>query len=122
MIPDSLDVKGKITGQCSSVIGPERCESAIISFSFELGHTRSPAACLSNGWRNPGCGLAFRDSECDNRLTGESPDRVHNVPPKRAEIGRIKATIRQHGFVTLFRQRRAISGFAVLFSGVLSSV
>src|SRR5262249_39090660 len=41
---------------------------------------------------NPGCGLAFRDSKCD---TGESPDRVHNVPPKRAEIGRIRAFIRQ---------------------------
>src|SRR5215510_12391342 len=72
--------------------GPEFCEIAIISFSFELGHTRSPAARLTNGWRNPGCGLAFRASKCD---TGESPDRVHNVPPKRAEIGRIRAFIRQ---------------------------
>jgi hypothetical protein len=34
--------------------------------------------------------LAFRHSECDKRLTGESPDGVYNVPPKRAEIGRIR--------------------------------
>src|SRR5437868_90337 len=39
---------------------PEFCEIAIISFSFELGHTRNPAARSSNGWWLSGCGLAFR--------------------------------------------------------------
>src|SRR2546425_368126 len=53
--------------------GPERRESVIISFSFELDHTRRPADCLSNDWRPSGPGLASGHSECDKRVTGDPP-------------------------------------------------
>ena len=70
--------------------GPERCESAIISFSFELGNTRRPDGLFEHDRRPSGSGLASGHSECDKRVTGDSRDRVHSVPPKPAEIGRIR--------------------------------
>jgi hypothetical protein len=30
--------------------------------------------------------LRFGHSERDKRVTGESPDRIHNVPPKRQRL------------------------------------
>jgi hypothetical protein len=34
-------------------------------------------------------GLAFRDCSCDKIVIGEAPNLIHNVVPKRAEIGQV---------------------------------
>jgi hypothetical protein len=34
-------------------------------------------------------GVALRDDSCDKILIGESPNFIHNVAPKRAEIGQL---------------------------------
>src|SRR5882672_10765303 len=69
--PSGLEVL--YTGQCSSAIVPERNESAIFFFSFDLGHTWMPSAYLSNVVGIRRLGLAFGHSECDKESLASRP-------------------------------------------------
>src|ERR1022692_1022539 len=59
---------------------PRRVQGKLLA----RAHTRPIRAIGPSGVR-----LAFRDSSCDNRVIGESPNLTQNLALNRAEIGRL---------------------------------
>jgi hypothetical protein len=59
------------------------------SFSFEIGHTPAIRRLFEQLWRPLGVCLAFGHSWCDKRVIVEPANLIHNVAPKRADIGRL---------------------------------
>jgi hypothetical protein len=83
----------KYTGQCSSKIASEPIETAIFLF-FVLNWSDSvgPTVCLiNNGW-HPASVLHSEihgATMVRKRVIGEPPNLIHDVAPKRADIGRL---------------------------------
>ena len=82
---------GKYTGQCSSSEASERIERAIIFFRSKLVITQRAGRLLSNTGGHAASGRCIRTLMVRQRVIGEPPTLIHNVAPKRAEIGRLRA-------------------------------
>jgi hypothetical protein len=71
------------------MMASERVERAIILFRSKLVILQRSDRLFEQQWRPPGVCLAFGHSWCDKRVIVELPNLIHNVAPKRADIGRL---------------------------------
>jgi hypothetical protein len=72
---------------------PERGESAIILFSFEIGHTWQADRVIMEPSRPSDVEPCIREFIVRQRVIGEPPDLIQNTRAARAEIGQLTGDI-----------------------------
>jgi hypothetical protein len=99
---------------------PERGESAIILFSFEIGHTWQADRVIMEPSRPSDVEPCIREFIVRQRVIGEPPDLIQNTRAARAEIGQLTGDIARPSRQAPLYEWRVIRPEVVRFSKSLN--